>query len=137
MNMVIEKPLISEKSMKLAKIGLYTFIVGKKARKEEIKKAIEEKFEVEVEDVKTANFKDLKKLQKKVRATFILRGFKKAIVKLKKGQKITLFEADAAKVEKAEEEPKIKEKKNLLKGTKVKIEEEVKTQNSKVEKKGK
>jgi large subunit ribosomal protein L23 len=123
MNILIKKPLISEKSMKLAKEGFYTFIVGKMARKLDIKKSIEEKFEVKVLDIRTINVKDLEKSQRRVRSTYIVKGFKKVIVKLKKGQKIGLFETEAAKVETAEDgEVEVKEKKSLLKGTKVKIE---------------
>lgn len=130
MNILIKKPLISEKTMKLAKDGFYTFIVAKMARKLDIKATIEHQFDVKVVDIRTANFKDLKKLQRKVRSTYIVPGFKKAVVKLKKGQKIGLFETEAAQVETAEGEASVKEKKSLLKGTKVKIERVVSPQSS-------
>lgn len=122
MNMIIKKALISEKSMKLAKDGFYTFLVEKMARKLAIKKAIEHQFHVKVINISTANFKDQTKQQRRVRSTFVVPGYKKAVVKLKKGQKIGLFEAEAAQVETAEAETQVKEKKSLLKGTKVKIE---------------
>lgn len=122
MNILIKKPLISEKTMRLAKGGCYTFIVEKMARKLDIKASIEHQFDVKVLDIRTANFKDLKRQQRKVRSTYIVPGFKKAVVKLKKGQKIGLFEAASVQVETAEEETNVKEKKSLLKGTKVKIE---------------
>lgn len=122
MNTLIKKALISEKSMKDAKTGFYTFIVEKMARKLDLKKAIEEKFDVNVVDIRTANYKDLEKSQRKVRSTYTISGYKKAIVKLKKGQKINLFETEAAVVETTETEPEVKEKKSLLSGTKVKIE---------------
>lgn len=124
MNILIKKPLISEKTMKLAKDGCYTFIVEKMARKLDIKAAIEHQFDVKVLDIRTANFKDLKRQQRKVRSAYIIPGFKKAVVKLKKGQKIGLFETEVAQVETAERETSVKEKKSLLKGTKVKIERE-------------
>lgn len=132
MNNIIKKPLISEKTMRLAKDGFYTFIVEKMARKLDIKSAIEHQFDVKILDIRTANFKDLKKQQRKVRSTYIIPGFKKAVVKLKKGQKIGLFETEVTQIETAEGETEIKEKKSLLKGTKVKIEREAKTQKSKV-----
>lgn len=126
MNVLIKKPLISEKTMKLAKMGFYTFIVGRMARKLDIKKVIERQFDVNVVDIRTANFKDLEKQQRKVRSTYVISGFKKAIVRLKKGQKIGLFETEAVQVETAEKETEIKEKKSLLRGTKVKIERDKK-----------
>lgn len=132
MNMIIKKALISEKSMKLAQSGFYTFLVEKMARKLAIKKAIEHQFDVNVINISTANFKDQVKQQRRVRSTFVISGYKKAVVKLKKGQKIGLFEAEAAQVETAEGETQVKEKKSLLKGTKVKIEREVKNQKVKV-----
>lgn len=124
MNTLIKKALISEKSMKDAKLGFYTFIVEKMARKLDLKKAIEEKFEVNIVDIRTANYKDLEKSQRRVRSVYTISGYKKAIVRLKKGQKINLFETEAAVVETAEGEVKteVKEKKSLLSGTKVKIE---------------
>lgn len=123
MDIVIKKPVISEKSMKLAKGGLYTFLVDKKARKPLIGQAVEELFGVKVQAVRTANFKEERKAQKKVRGYFTVPGFKKAYVQLKKGQKIPLFEAEQEETSaETGEGKKVKEKKSLLKGTKVKIE---------------
>jgi len=118
---IIKRPVISEKSLGDAKDGYYTFLVDRSARKQEIAKAIEQKFEVSVVDINTSNYKDLTKSQRRVRSTYVIPGYKKAVVKLKKGQKIALFEAETAEVETAEEST-VKEKKSLLKGTKVKIE---------------
>lgn len=126
MNILVKRPIISEKSMKLAKMGLYTFLVDKFARKPLIAKNIEEKFDVKVVEVKTANFKDEVKSQRQRRGSFTIPGYKKALVRLKKGQKITLFEAEA-KEETPEGEGKketVKEKKSLFRGTKVKVEKE-------------
>lgn len=117
--MIIKRAVIGEKSMKQVKEGLFTFIVDKKARKKMIIRAIEEMFEVDVLGVKTANFKPVEKMQKLKRAYYTKPGFKKAVVRVKKGQKITLFEAESPEAEVKEE---VKEKKSLLKGTKVKIE---------------
>lgn len=118
--MIIKKPIITEKSMKLAGNGLYSFVVKRNSRKPEIKRVVEEMFKVNVLAVKTMNYNDLKKSQRLRRAYFVVPGYKKALVQLKSGQKITLFEA-----EKPAEEAKVeqvKEKKSLLKGTKIKIE---------------
>lgn len=121
MDIVLKKPIITEKSMKLAAGGLYTFLVDRKAIKPDIAKAVEERFSVHVTSVKTANFKSERKLQRGKRGYFTVSGFKKALVGLKNGQKIAYFETEDEKKEPAKER-EVKEKKSLLKGTKVKIE---------------
>ena len=67
----------------------YTFIVDKHANKVQIKKAVEEVFGVEVEDVKTANY-----LGKNKRVGVHLgkkSDFKKAVVKLTADSKTIEF----------------------------------------------
>lgn len=118
---ILQKPLITEKSMKLAAGGLYTFLVDRKARKPEIAKAVEGAFSVKVVTVKTTNFKPETKMQRGRRGYFTIAGFKKALVGLKEGQKIAYFETEEKKKE-PEKKEETKEKKSLLKGTKVKIE---------------
>ncbi|MDR2457312.1 MAG: 50S ribosomal protein L23, partial [Clostridiales Family XIII bacterium] len=53
---IIREPVISEKSMKDAGNKRYTFKVAPKAKKEEIKDAIEKIFEVSVKKVNTMNY---------------------------------------------------------------------------------
>lgn len=127
----MKKPLITEKSMKLAKDGLYTFLVASDARKTEILKEVKDKFGVDVLSVKTVNIKEETKMQRGRRGYFVISGVKKALIQVKKGQKIEVFEtaltADSEKAPKEAEsaiaEKKVvKETKSLLKGTKVKIE---------------
>lgn len=126
---VILRPIISEKSMNLTKADFYTFEVGKYATKTKILKIIKDKFKVEVLSVKMINTAKKKKMQRSRRGYFVVPSFKKAIVKIKSGQKIPLFES-LSKEEKevevkhpeGEEKMEVKEKRNLLKGTKVKIE---------------
>lgn len=120
MDVVVKKPVITEKSLKMAKDGLYTFVVDSLARKQTIARAIEKLFDVKVIKVKTTNLKDEIKLQRGRRGYFKKSGFRKAIVQLKEGQKIALFEAQEGAKE--EEKEQVKEKKSLLTGTKVKIE---------------
>lgn len=122
MNITIKKPVFSERSMKLAREGWYTFLVDRKARKPEIARVIEKQFAVNVVGIKTANLKAEQKRQRSFRGYFTTPAFKKAVVQLKEGQKLGLFETEKAEVETAEEP--VKEKKSLLKGTKVKIEKE-------------
>lgn len=52
---IVVKPIITEESMDAMADGKYTFVVDKKANKNQIKKAIEEIFEVEVAKVNTIN----------------------------------------------------------------------------------
>ena len=120
------RPIITEKSMKLAQNGLYTFEVGKDATKPLIAKEVAEKFNVKVLKVKVINIKGKLKQQRKTRKTYQIEGYKKALVQVKKGEKITIFETpkeEEAVVTTAENEPiKLKEKKDILGRTKVKIE---------------
>jgi large subunit ribosomal protein L23 len=126
---MLKRPIISEKSMDLTKIGLYTFEVAKNATKKGIAKLVAEKFKVEVISVKTVNVKGKVRMQRSRKGYYTVGDIKKAIVQVKKGQKIALFEnvGEEEKVEATvttgEGEPiKIKEKKSMLGGPKVKIE---------------
>ena len=122
---ILKRPIISEKSMKLAQANLYTFEVSKDATKPLIAKAVADKFNVEVLKVRTMNVKGEMKNQKRVRKSYQTKGFKKAIVQVAKGQKIAIFETpkEEAVVTTAEGEPTVlKEKKDILRRTKVKVE---------------
>lgn len=123
---VLKRPIISEKSMRLAQGGLYTFEVDKKATKDLISKVVAQTFSVKVLGVKVSNVKGKIKMQRPVRKYFKTSGIKKAFVQVKKGEKITIFETpkeEEAAVTTAEGEPKImREKKDLLGRTKVRVE---------------
>ena len=67
---MLKRPIVTEKSMKLARAGLYTFEVDKNDNKNVIAKLISDKFKVEVVSVKTINVKGRVKSQKKVRKSF-------------------------------------------------------------------
>ncbi|MBI2196279.1 50S ribosomal protein L23 [Candidatus Daviesbacteria bacterium] len=112
--------------MKLAQGGLYAFEVDKNATKPLIARAVAEKFSVKVLEVKVVNVKGKIKQQKRARKTYQTAGFKKALVQVKKGEKIAIFETpkeEEVTVTTAEGEPmKLKEKKDLLGRTKVKVE---------------
>jgi large subunit ribosomal protein L23 len=95
MNEIIVKPLITEKMTNIsADFGKYGFIVSTKANKIEIKKAIEKKFDVHVVEVRTINHPGKTKSQFRKSGKFEGKTprFKKAIVTLKEGEKIELFE---------------------------------------------
>lgn len=125
---VILRPLINEKSMGLTKIGFYTFEVGQGSTKSQIAREVSAKFKVKVLSVNTINKTGKLKTQRTKKGSFKQADLKKAIVKIEKGAKIALFEQISApedvKVTTGEGEPinQVKEKKSLLKGTKVRIE---------------
>lgn len=122
MNIIIKKPVVSEKSIGLTKVGWYTFLVDRSARKPQIAQAIEEQFGVDVVSIQTISVKPEIKMQRARRKYFSTSRVKKAVVKLKDGQKIKIFETEAKQPEEEPKELQVKEKKSLLKRTKVKIE---------------
>lgn len=89
---IIKKPLVSEKStnMRLHE-NKYIFKVDKKANKLEIKKAIEGLFKVKVEAVTTMVMHG--KPKRLGRFEGRRADWKKAIVQLRKGETIELFES--------------------------------------------
>lgn len=87
---IIKKPVVSEKSYDLLADNKYTFYVNTAANKIEIKKAIEEIFKVTVLNVNTLNIKGKEK--RVGRAVGRTNDRKKAIVTLKEGDKIEVFE---------------------------------------------
>lgn len=112
---VIIKPIISEKSLKDAGQGKYTFLVNKKASKTDIKKAVEDVFEVKVTKIMTNITKGSTTRNTRVGRQVTEFADKKARVMLAKGQSIAIFNEhlgiDEEKVEKKDE--KKKEKKEV------------------------
>ena len=87
---VIKRPLVTEKSTALQAVGKYAFEVGIEANKKQIKDAVEKAFKV---TVTTVNVINLPGGTKRVgRRQVAIPGMKKAIVTLKTGDKIQLFE---------------------------------------------
>lgn len=125
MQIILKKPIVSEKSLGLAKSGWYTFLVNPNATKPVIARVIEEKFGVNVVSIKTITLKGGSRMQRGgKRKYFTIPASKKAVVKLKDGQKIGIFETEAKQTPEEPKELKVKEKKSLLRGTKVRIEKE-------------
>lgn len=91
---IILKPVITEKSMKLAQNNCYSFIVDTKANKNNIAQAVASYFKVDVLAVKTLKLSGKKRRFGKTRRVKILADLKKAIVKVKAGQKIDIFELE-------------------------------------------
>lgn len=92
---VILKPLITEKSMKDVKSGKFTFAVDKSADKRTIKREIEKKFNVNIVSISTNITKGRKKRFGLKRTEKSLPAVKKAVVTLKVGEKIDLFDVGA------------------------------------------
>ena len=85
---VIIAPVITEKSMTVRENNVYTFKVAKDATKDEIKKAVEDAFKVNVLNVNTLNTKSKRRRVGKYAGT--TKTFKKAIVTLKDGSSIEM-----------------------------------------------
>jgi len=87
---LIRKPHISEKAFYSGEENKYVFRVSKGANKTEVKKAVENIYNVAVEGVNMINVPSKTKMYKGVPG--LKSGYKKAIVKLKKGETIDVIE---------------------------------------------
>ena len=87
---VIKRPLVTEKNSIMAERGVYAFEVDKKATKTDIKKAVEKYFRVKVANVNTAVCRGRAKRTKV--GVGQTPSWKKALVRLMPGEKISLFE---------------------------------------------
>lgn len=89
-------PILTEKSLNLAKTGKFTFWVGPGLDKNEIKKVIESVYEVHVTGIRTILYKGL--VKKNVRGRKVkVPARKKAMVDLAKDERIDAFEVKANK----------------------------------------
>ena len=90
---VVIAPVVSEKSYSLIEDNKYSFRVHAKAHKTQIRQAVEELFDVKVEGV------NIVKVQSKPKRRGVSRGtrpgWKKAIVQLRAGDRIEIFEGAA------------------------------------------
>ncbi|MEE0434597.1 MAG: 50S ribosomal protein L23 [Peptococcaceae bacterium] len=87
---IIIKPVVTEKSVDLMQENKYCFKVAKDANKIEIKNAIEEIFKVTVTNVNTVNVHG--KMKRMGRTQGKTASWKKAIVTLREGDSIEVFE---------------------------------------------
>ncbi len=87
---ILRKPVITEKSTSLLEDNKYTFIVDPRANKMQIKQAVESIFKVKVEKVNTVNVKGKVKRVRNIPGK--TPDTKKAIVTLKQGDRIEIFE---------------------------------------------
>jgi large subunit ribosomal protein L23 len=87
---VLQRPLITEKNSALQAQGKYAFKVAQEANKEQIKQAVESAFKVTVTGV---NVMTVPGKRRRMRGREITSpSWKKALVSLKPGDKIELFE---------------------------------------------
>lgn len=90
MNNIIKAPLITEKNTIHNAGGVYIFEVSREANKTEIKTEVEKNFKVKVKSVRTMNSRGHRKYTK--HGVTKAPHWKKALVTLKAGEKIALFE---------------------------------------------
>ncbi len=86
------RPIVTENSLNLAQKGWYTFAVPVTLNKNQLKKIIKDLFNVEAIDVKTMIVKGKTKRSWRTRRVTKSSNWKKAIIKLKEGQKLDIFE---------------------------------------------
>ena len=87
---VLISPVVSEKSYGQIVENRYTFKVHKDAHKTQIRQAVEELFDVHVVAVNVIKVQPKPKRRGMITGT--KRGWKKAIVEVKAGEKIDIFE---------------------------------------------
>jgi len=86
---LLKAPHITEKATDLSEKNQYIFKVDRRANKTEIKKTVEKLYGVKVLDVKMINAPRKKRHLRRISGW--RKGYKKAIVKLREGQKIELM----------------------------------------------
>ena len=87
---VIIRPVVSEKTYVLATADKYTFRVHPDAHKTQIRQAVEQLFDVNVVEVRTMSVKS--KPKRRGLTSGRTRQWKKAIVQVKPGQSIPIFQ---------------------------------------------
>ncbi|MBI3953936.1 MAG: 50S ribosomal protein L23 [Chloroflexi bacterium] len=87
---VLRRPLVTEKSTALSAQAKYVFEVALGANKRQVKEAVERAFNVGVVKVNVMNMHAERR--RAGRRLFYTSPWKKAVVTLKPGDKITLFE---------------------------------------------
>jgi len=116
-NLVIKRPVISEKSFALAGTGVYVFLVTAAANKKIVATQVHEMYKVDVEEVRIINIPG--KIKRAGRKLGKRSDIKKALVKVKKGQKIAIFEEEAKEEDK---KAKVKTEKEKVEKTEIEAE---------------
>ena len=87
---IVLGPVVSEKSYDGTADSIYTFKVHKDAHKTQVRQAVEQLFEVNVERVNIVKVKAKPKRRGLIKGT--RPGWKKAVVKIQAGQTIEFFQ---------------------------------------------
>jgi large subunit ribosomal protein L23 len=87
---VLIRPVISEKSYEQIAQNQYTFKVHKDAHKTQVRQAVEQLFDVKVERVNIVKVRSKPKRRGRILGT--KPGWKKAVVQLRKGDSIEIFQ---------------------------------------------
>lgn len=99
---VIIGPIVTEKAMKASENDKYSLLVARTASKTDIKNALRELFKVNAVAIQTSITKGKSARVGTKRSKIAKPALKKAIVKLKKGQKISAFEPGGKETEEKE-----------------------------------
>lgn len=91
---ILRRPLVTEKSnYQSSKLNQYSFEVADKATKTQVKDAVETIFDVTVESVNIINTPAKRGRRARSRRLMVRRpGYKKALVTLKDGDRLEIFE---------------------------------------------
>lgn len=96
MSDVLIQPWITEKSLDLVSKGWFSFLVTLQSTKLEIGREVERRFKVHVTEVRTIHKKGKSRRVGKQRTLVAGPSRKKALVRLKPGEKIELFGVEQA-----------------------------------------
>ena len=91
MNILI-RPVVSEKTYALMDTGTYVFVVDPRATKIDVRNAVEQAFNVKVVNVNTLNRKGKNTRNRRTGVRGAKPNTKRAIVTLKQGDTINLFD---------------------------------------------
>jgi large subunit ribosomal protein L23 len=91
MNILI-RPVVSEKTYALMDTGTYVFVVDPRATKIDVRNAVEQAFNVKVTNVNTLNRKGKNTRNRRTGVRGAKPNTKRAIVTLKRGDTINLFD---------------------------------------------
>jgi len=89
---VLIRPVVSEKSYSLMENNVYIFVVDPSATKVDVRKAVEQAFNVRVDSVNTLNRKGKLRHNRRTNTVGHRSDTKRAIVTLHEGDSIDLFE---------------------------------------------
>ena len=90
---ILIRPVVSEKTYALMDRGTYVFVVDPRATKIDVRNAVEQAFNVKVVNVNTLNRKGKSTRNRRTGVVGTRPDSKRAIVTLKQGDKINLFES--------------------------------------------